>query len=245
MNNESKKIKSEREILKRAHSLLEKLYGVYDPDKNQTDRPDAAIDVTCPRKQVARDRKPIKVGIEITTVDPKEYLAYFKDEKHGKDLKDAELETLIKYNRTSGRAEKKEKITITSTFIYDGVKNKAKLYESYNYDGVYREVILLCYTEILLPTDEFLKDLVDWSNYYMSVNNYPFDKVIFLAGDSFSAIKVYDRKTPLRDKSLLRKWSNKSVCIARGILIPADTSFNIYDSFSNGPIIKPKSKKKT
>jgi hypothetical protein len=49
--------------------LFEKLYGKFSIDLAQRDRPDAAITVYKPHKRFGGNRRPFRVGGEITTVD--------------------------------------------------------------------------------------------------------------------------------------------------------------------------------
>jgi len=245
MNNEPEKIDLERAVLKRAHSLLLKLYGAYSVDENQKDRPDAAIDVARPHKRFGRDRKPIKVGIEITTVDPKDYLAYFNDKKFGQDLVDAQFEASLKSGTDPEKINKYMKVSIPDTFIYDGIKGKTAAYEAYKSRGSYGEIILLCYTDILDSDIAFLKEgLLEWSNYHASQNNFPFDKVIFLAKDSDSAIKIYDRRTPLRLQPPPYDFSDPWTMPSDMPMFLMNRTYNFNELYSRSPLIPQKNKKK-
>lgn len=244
MNNESEKTDLERAVLERAHSLLIKLYGSYSVDENQKDRPDAAIDVVSPHKRFGRDRKPIKVGIEITTVDPKDYLAYFNDKKFGQDLVDAQFEASLKNGIDPERINKYMKVPIPDTFIYDGIKGKAALCEEYKSNGPFAEVILLCYTDILESDSAFLRGgLLEWSNYHASQSDFPFDKVIFLAKYSDSAIKIYDRRTPLRLQPSPYDFSDPWTMPSDMPMFLMGRAYNLNEFYSKSPLIQPKKKK--
>jgi hypothetical protein len=77
------KRKLEEHVLNLSRPALHKLYGGYNIDTNQVDRPDVAIDVKKPHKIFGKERKPFKVGVEITTVDPAKMLSYLNDESLG------------------------------------------------------------------------------------------------------------------------------------------------------------------
>ncbi|WP_146230376.1 hypothetical protein [Pseudomonas sp. LB-090624] len=245
MNNEPEKIKLEQAVLERAHSLLLRLYGAYSVDESQKDRPDAAINVARPHKRFGRDRKPIKVGIEITTVDPKEYLAYFNDKRFGQDLVNAQFEASLKDGVDPERINKYMKVPILDTFIYDGIKGKAEAHEAYKFSGSYGEIILLCYTDILNSDSAFIKrGLLEWSNYHASQSNYPFDKVLFLAKGSDSAIKVYDRRTPMRLQPPPYDFSDPWTMPSDMPMFLMDRTYNLNELYSRPPLIPPKEKKK-
>lgn len=245
MNSEPEKIELEQAVLGRAHSLLLRLYGAYSVDETQKDRPDAAIDVARPHKRFGRDRKPIKVGIEITTVDPKDYLAYFNDKRFGQDLVEAQFEASLKNGIDPEKINKYMKVPVPDTFIYDGIKNKAAVHEVYKSSASYGEIILLCYSDILEPDIAFLKrGLLEWSNYYASQNNFPFDKVLFLAKDSDSAIKIYDRRTPLRLQPPPYDFSDPWTMPSDMPMFLMNRTYNFNELYSKPPLVQPKEKKK-
>ncbi|NAT57801.1 hypothetical protein CU666_05170 [Pseudomonas syringae pv. actinidifoliorum] len=244
MNNEPEKIKLEQAVLERAHSLLLSLYGAYSVDEAQKDRPDAAIDVARPHKRFGRHRKPIKVGIEITTVDPKDYLAYFNNKKFGQDLVGAQFEASLERGIDPEQINKYMKVQVPDSFIYDGIKGKASTHEAYKSSGSYAEIVLLCYTDILEPDIAFLnRGLLEWSNYHASQNNFPFDKVIFLAKDSNSAIKIYDRRTPLRLQPPPYDFSDPWTQPADMPMFLMDRTYNFNELYAKPPLIQPKEKK--
>lgn len=51
----------ENKVLERSLNLLKKLYGEIEIDRNQFDRPDAAIDVIKPRRQLGKKSNPSRL----------------------------------------------------------------------------------------------------------------------------------------------------------------------------------------
>lgn len=245
MNGELAKIELERSILKRAHSLLLRLYGNYAVDECQKDRPDAAIDVERPHKRFGRERKPIKVGIEITTIDSKKYLAYFNDKKFGQDLVDAQFNASLQNRVDPEKLNKYMKVEIPSDYIYNGVKGKSLKHEEYKAHGIYSEIVLLCYTDLLECSSPFLKEgLIEWTNYYASKDGFPFDKILFLAKGSDSAVKIYDRRTPLRKEPPPYDFVDPWIMPSEWPMLLFDRNYNFNDFYSRPPLITPKKFKK-
>lgn len=245
MNNELQKIELERAVLARAHSLLQRLYGNYSVDEYQKDRPDAAINVARPHKRFGRDRNPIRVGIEITTVDPKDYLAYFNDKKFGQDQINAQSNASLQNGVDPEKLIKYMKVSITDTYIYEGVKNKALRYNAYKMDGNYGEVVLLCYTDLLEAESPFIKEgLLKWTNYHASKNDFPFDKILFLAKESDSAVKIYDRRTPLRVQPPPYDFIDPWIMPSDWPIMLANRKYNLNEFYSKPPLVTPKKKYK-
>lgn len=68
----------ENRIFELAAPLLEKLYNTYTKIPDQVDSPDAAILLSKPPQRFGV-KASVKIGIEITSVDPHWYLAYAND----------------------------------------------------------------------------------------------------------------------------------------------------------------------
>ena len=118
------KLENERRVLDLSLPLLKKMYGEIKVDPRQMDRPDAAIEVVKPRKQVSRDRKPFSVGIEITTIDTAESLAYFNDKKHGKDILARQIDGIMESGSHDVRPFKSMDVDILKSCIYDAAIKK-------------------------------------------------------------------------------------------------------------------------
>lgn len=177
------KIAQERQILTRVKPLLKKLYGDFVVDVSQTDRPDAAIKVLKPRKQVDQTGAPFSVGIEITTVDQSEPLAYFNGAR-------SELETVD--------------IVISKSYIYEGAIKKINKYQEYAEASTFREIILICFSQVLGVHDPFFKQCVaGWSGFLLQKAAFPFEKVIFVDLKANEASVIYDvRKAVLAPPSV-------------------------------------------
>ncbi len=171
------KIAQERQILTLAKPLLKKLYGDFVVDLSQTDRPDAAIKVLQPRKQVDRTGASFSIGVEITTVDQQEPLAYFNGAR-------SELQAVD--------------ITISKSYIYDGAIKKTDKYKEYAEVKAFREIILICFSQVLGVHDPFFTQcVVGWTGFLLHKASFPFEKVIFVDLKANEARVVYDVRKPV------------------------------------------------
>ena len=244
MNKEPDKIQLEREVLLGADSLLRKLYGEYSVDDEQTDKPDAAILVKKPHKRLSGGREPIKVGIEITIVDSREYLAYFGDNKFGRDLVDTQFENTLRHGVDPEKLNKQFKVKIPETYIFDGIKSKAKNYEAYAEKENFGEVILLCFSNVLESGSAFLKEgLIEWTNYYLSQVKFPYAKVLFLPFRSTTAIKIYDKRTPLNQQPSPYDFEDPWIITSDWPMLLTGKTYNILDFYNSPPLVNPKKKK--
>lgn len=176
------KFAQERYVLKLAQPLLKKLYGEFEVDPSQSDRPDAAIWVCRPRKQVESTGRAFSVGIEITTVDKEEPLAYING-AHA--LTHSEIESSID-------------IVIPKTYVYDGVLKKQNKYKEYAEGNTFKEIILVCFSQVLRISDPFFKQCVaGWSAYLLTKAAFPFEKVVFVDMKEGTAVQVYDSQRPI------------------------------------------------
>ncbi len=116
------KVTEERNILELAKPILGKIYGNFQVDEEQIDRPDAAI--------ILGDTKD-RVGIEITSVDGKDIQQYFNDEKFGKDVELKLINDLVSSGIYSDRPLKKYSIPFPNSYIADGVLKKIDKHSEY------------------------------------------------------------------------------------------------------------------
>lgn len=115
------KIEDERNILKIAYPILNTIYGQFEEDESQIDKPDAAITL--------KDSNPdsnIQIGIEITSVDRREDQQYLNDEKFTQKETSKQLADLIKDGTYSNQPLKKTSIGFDNQYIHDGVIKKSK-----------------------------------------------------------------------------------------------------------------------
>lgn len=175
-----KKRELEEHVLKLAEPLFEKLYGKFSIDRAQTDRPDAAITVYKPHKRFGRNVGPFRVGIEITTVDKEQDLAYLNDKKYGRDKVIVQTMNALKNGLDSDKPTKKAEIHTTGSYIYDGAIRKKDKYQGYIESGTYREIILLCFSEVIVTDGAFFKEYLRGNtNYLLSKAQFPFDALVF------------------------------------------------------------------
>lgn len=186
----------ESRIFELAAPLLEKLYNPYIKIPDQTDSPDAAILLSKPPKRFGT-KASVKIGIEITSVDPYWYLAYANDKKFGAGLISEQTTQTFSQGVAADNPTKKVDVPIPQSFIYDGVIGKAKKYKSYKSESKFDEVVLICFSEVIWSRNEIFKcGLSEWTNYLLSQEAFPFDKVIFVSPADYdpAPVQIYDKK---------------------------------------------------
>lgn len=165
----------EKEIFRRASPLLELLYGKFECDESQTDKPDFAIDILKPKKSLGRLKK-LRIGIEITTVDDEEFLAYTNDKKFGAEAIEKHQTAILSGESEDIRPEKDMAVTISSNYIYDGIFKKLENHKKYGQLGDYDELIIVCFSEMVSLNETLFTDhLNEYTNYLLSSANFPFD----------------------------------------------------------------------
>jgi hypothetical protein len=239
------KREQEEHVLMLAKPLLEKLYGKFSVDQNQMDRPDAAIVVDKPRKCFGIKAKPFTVGIEITTVDKGEDLAYLNDEKYGRDRVIAQTMETLNNGVDSSTPIKSIEVEITDSYIYDGAIRKAEKYQDYLESGTYRQIILLCFSDVIsTDTDFFNKHLKDCTNHLLSKAQFPFDVVVFVSLRQGNPVRVYRKSDPLLVPPPPSEYLSSSETITKGPTMLFGRNYNIQEIMSNAPLIakrQPKS----
>lgn len=186
-------------VLDIAKELLGKLYGKFDTNPDQEDRPDAEINVYKPKKNKF-GREPFNVGIEITTVDSSDHLGYFNDKKHGRDMVAERISNAIASRKNIGQSIKYMETPIPEDYISSGVMGKSKDYATYINSGNYREVALLCFSQLVnIESNLFRDGLKPWTEYKLSAAEYPYDVVIFVDLRSRRAVRVYEKRRPAQE----------------------------------------------
>jgi len=206
------KVDTERYILKLVNPKLKKLYGNFNIIPEQIDNPDAAIEL--------KSRKKYKIGIEITTVDKQKTLQYLNDNKITQPLEYKQLEDLQNNQSYSKKPMKKILIDFPKEYIFESVFKKEKKYLQYKQNGDYQEIILIAFSSYLkIDLECFKHRHRPWTNFFLSKNNFSFDKVIFV-----DCIK-------------------NDITIIKSSILPFGKSVNIKDMFNEEPLITPKKKK--
>jgi hypothetical protein len=234
----------ERTVLELAKPLLQEIYGDFEVDQEQRDKPDAAIFSRNigDNSQVTKTKK---IGIEITTVDKPKDMQYLNDEKFAQDLVIEQLQALVADGEAANRPNKKISIEFSDTYISDGVAKKASKYQAYNATGRFDELIVLAFSSQFDLNDADMREYhAAWCSYHLSRSSFPFDRVIFVstckAGD---AVVVYDKEKPKthapeRDED---KEAGKEI-MTSPILKPGVT-YNLKYLFAQDPALRPKTKK--
>lgn len=189
-----RKIEQEQETLHLAVPMLKALYGDFEIDRNQVDRPDAAI--------VLADGR--RIGIEITSLDPSSDKQYMNDESYGADAKAAQIRRMEQREPLLPQPLKKAVVTITPDYLARAALAKADKHAQYLGEGSYSDIVLLTKSDYLtLPCPELTTFYAPMASHLLGQANFPFAKVIFVCDRD--AILVYDRSsapTPKPDDSL-------------------------------------------
>lgn len=233
--------KEEDHVLNMASPLLKALYRDYKIDQSQKDRPDKAIVLTNPPKRFGNPQHPIRIGIEITTIDPHGYLSYSNDKKFGADALAAERDNALDNGIVSDVPNKKVDIAIPKTYMYDGLKSKAEKYQNYKNSGDFTELVLLCHSDVLGADNTFFKDgLSEWTNYLLSQDEFPFDKVLFVSGLDWNPVQIYDKKVKLRQQPLPYKYPDGTITVIQSQTLLMG-EYDLNKIHSGDPIVKPRS----
>lgn len=238
------KVDFERSILEMATPLLLEIYGEFRVDLEQKDRPDAAIILSDPANTSGSHAKPRKVGIEITSVDKQADQQYLNDEKYGQEIVGKEVESVLQGGTPSENPIKRIEIPIKENYIYDGISKKAEKYQSYAETENYDEIILLCYSDIIWPDHRFYKGgLKHWTDFTLSRESYPFDRVIFVSTIGPGLSQIYSKRNPRIERPRKYKYSEGSITAIQPGIIPLGT-FDLSKKYSNPPAISPRASKK-
>ncbi|MGE6823967.1 hypothetical protein [Pseudomonas soli] len=232
----------ENRIFELAAPLLEKLYNAYTKIPDQTDSPDAAILLSKPPQRFGT-KTSVKIGIEITSVDPHWYLAYANDTKYGATLVSEQTSRTFDQGIVDDNPTKKVDVPIPQDFIYNGVIGKAKKYESYMSRSKFDEVILICFSDVIWTRNEIFKyGLSAWTNYLLSQARFPFDKVIFVSPRDYdpAPVQIYDKKTNKNKRPSPYKYPDATITCIQGQPLLTGQSYNLDEKFSGSPLISPR-----
>ena len=234
----------ERSVLELAKPLLKEIYGDFEVDPDQWDRPDAAIILrgSDDNLQGATRRK---IGIEITTVDKHENMQYLNDEKFQKNLLISQVKSLMEGKAADKRPNKKISINFPNSYISDGAAKKTTKYQEYNSTGNFDELIVLVFSNYFdLNNFNLRKYHAVWCSHHLSVAGFPFDKVIFVSTSSAGeAIVVYDKRKPNFNIPKQDKGKEVGKEIMRTPILKIGEKYNLNNLFSQNPVLKPKGKK--
>ena len=232
----NKKLEIERSLLGNISETLIALYGKYEIDESQEDKPDAAI-------MVLRDNS--RIGIEITSVDRQEDLAYFNEDKMAKPIIEEQIERYQKDGAYSNTTLKKKVINLGKDYISKGVEPKRKKFSSYKENGDFDEIIILAFSDFLdVNTPEFIHFHKVWTNYLLTQSSFPFNKVIFHSVRSGKSELVYDVNKQATSKPKISEDIEHTEERVIGGFTPFGITVNYKQMFDQEEKIKPKSKSK-
>ncbi|VWD65305.1 hypothetical protein [Burkholderia contaminans] len=186
------KITKERHLLELATPCLKRLFGEYQVDKNQRDRPDAAI-VTIPTGNLNTGAR---IGIEITTADPPHALEYINEKKSIYAYNAKRIDAYMRGEELRAEVAKRATIELPKTYIPEGVKGKAEKYNTYHEEGDFDKLVLVASTELLSGESDLVRYHTQWPNYLLSEAKYPFDYVILVIEKTKECMQIYDKQRP-------------------------------------------------
>lgn len=231
----SEKTDLENTIFLGAFKFIESLYGSFTRIDDQIDRPDAAITL---------NKSKDNIGIEITTVDKQEDLAYFNDVKSEAKYINESIENCTNKVVPTNPIKKKS-MPRKNDFLIEGIEAKRGKYSSYLSSGKFNEIILLVFSDYITKYDQFFLDYhVPWTNYLLSKENYPFSKVIFFCRDSQECVLLYDKHNKLLIKPKRKDTKELGYTPIRSGFIPVGVEVNLLDIARNDALVKPRVRRK-
>lgn len=235
------KIDKERDILSLAETLLSELYGEFCIVTEQTDRPDAAINI----KKCGR-----RIGIEITSVDKEKDQEYLNNEKITSKVSSQQINSLLVDGICSSRPTKRLSISFPKDYIFESVIKKAEKYQSYAESRKYGEILILAFSSYLNAGDSAFNEYhKPWTNFLLSEKYFPFDKVIFVSEHTRKVAVVYNKESPLRDSPLVDCEKETGITVVKGPIYPIGQTVDIDRLFSEAPHVpfgkKSKQQKKS
>jgi hypothetical protein len=139
---------------------------------------------------------------------------------------------LISNGIDSVRPSKKIDAKITRTYMYDSVIKKGKKYEGYTLAGDFKETIVLCFSDVIDSGYEIFKNgLCEWTNYLLSKDAFPFDKVIFVGLCGGNPVCVYDKSRPAKVMPKEYQYEHSSVTSMQGPMLKFGKAYNLKDYF--------------
>ncbi|WP_156329588.1 hypothetical protein [Pseudomonas sp. 250J] len=233
-----KKEESESLVLAKATETLKAIYKDFDIDPDQKDKPDKAIILKKPPARFGKKRTTqVKIGIEVTTVDPNGYLSYMSNRKRDQEAIVKQIDDVMETGEPTNPL-KKITTTIYDSWLYEGLIAKKEKHESYAIDRKFEELILLCHSDIIsvkkLRSD---KILLEHTQHLLKKDDFPFDKVIFVDSRENDAIQIYNKLEKEKPPRYTDRDENlKSVDFG---MLPVGKPLNLLDIASRDPIIKP------
>ncbi|MFW9738946.1 hypothetical protein V3H21_22115 [Vibrio parahaemolyticus] len=227
------KLEKERDILSVSKGVLEKLYGKFDIDEKQIDRPDAAI--------VLENGN--KIGIEITTVDKPETLQYFNDIYAEQPHVEKQINDLLENGSYSHRPTKSKSIRLENHYAFANLMKKKSKYKEYVSSANYDELIIIAFSSYMKPQNGHYKSYhIPWTNHLLSKANFPFDKVILVCTETKSADLIYDKRH--KKKVAPKKDIDKEVGVTKthGPILPIGQTVNIKAIMDNPPLVGERKK---
>lgn len=229
----------ESQILELASSTLKLIYNDYEIDETQTDKPDKAIFLLNPPSRFGKTSEPPRIGIEITTADPKEYLSYAKERKKDKKIILERIEDARESQEAPTTPLKKIVNKIERNWIYEGVKGKSEKYVQYKTTGTFDELVLICFSDVLDTIKIKGKNgLKEWTSYLLSKDNFPFDKVLLVGRDN-KTIQIYDKRNKLTVQPRNFYINGDMIASLQPGFVPMGAPVNIDALYALEPEIAP------
>lgn len=231
------KIDTEQYILEIVKPKLKKIYGYFNVIPEQSDNPDAAIELESSKKH--------KIGIEITTVDKQKNLQYLNDEKITQSIQLEQLKDLGNNQTYNKKPMKKVSIDFPKEYIFENIVKKEKKYLQYKKNDNYHEIVLVVFSSFLQVDKECFKFVhKPWSEFFLSKKKFPFDKVIFVDIKTKKTVHLYNKNSPLLVQPEFYDCVKSGITVVKSSILPFGKEVNVKDMFKEEPLIPAKKNKK-
>lgn len=229
MNNAShvsEKVAGERRVLAAAMPELRRIYGEFEVDESQIDRPDAALDLETGQR----------VGIEITTIDGPDGLQYMRDSKISEGAERSQRDRLSQGLSPLEQPTKLLRIDLTRDYLASGALRKHRKYAGYQATGAFDELVLVTFSDhIRMSTPGFSSYYAPMANWVLSREQFPFDRVIFVCNAAQEAVTIYDKRAPAQAAPPESLYPDRSSEVAT-ITVKAGMTVNLYAAMSKAPL---------
>ncbi|GHU19482.1 hypothetical protein AGMMS50243_11590 [Betaproteobacteria bacterium] len=106
-------------------------------------------------------------------------------------------------------------------------------------------MLILAFSSYLNADHKFFNEYhKPWTNFLLSEQGFPFDKVIFVCEHTRKAVVIYDKASPLQEAPSVDCEKEAGITVAQGPIFPFGETVNITDLFLEKPHVSPGKKSK-
>jgi len=228
----SPKQEIEQAAIDLASPTLSRLYGEFERDPDQLDRPDGAFVVRATSE---------RIGVEVTTCDAEEDLEYLNGAQR-KTAKDAmrRINGGLSGQPLDHSPQKRLTVDLDPEAIVNRLQNlKEAKFAEYVETGC-DDVVLLVTSEHLDRTNPEFHEIATQVEYLLGTYSFPYAWVIFACQRTQQCEQLYDRSNPLSTAPIQRSRET-SVTISH-ITGTIGAKMNLNDAFELPPSMPPKAR---